>query len=558
MIDLVYVTYNSEKWLNQCFESVLHSQFDLKEINVYVVDNASTDHTVAALNVIKHSAENLLNSFQIIQNDKNEGFGKANNIGFSAGNSDIVCFLNIDTALFDDSLAVLNEEIKKSDEMVGVWEFRQFPYEHPKLYDPLTGETQWVSGAAFAIRRDVYDDVNGFDENLFMYVEDVDLSWRIRCAGYKLCYVPKVRIYHYTYLNGKVKMTQHVYSIINNLLVRYRFGTAKDVLVGHLLFWKVLFGPEVLKGARRNLFAAYIAHFKIISLFSQKGKYKKLSSFRPCFDGFDYNDSRRGAFYEASALEEYPLVSVIVRTHNRPQVLRETLQSLRRQTYPNLEIVVVEDGENHAQQMIETEFGDCNINYFATMQKYGRSKAGNEAIRRAKGKYINFLDDDDLFYADHIECLVNSMLHSPECKAAYAVGAETAIKVISKDPYIYEIKGTKTVHKQPFDRVMLCHHNYIPIQCIMFEKSLFDQFGGLDETVDALEDWDLWVRYAQYTDFAFVDKTTSIYRVPFEKKENEVRQKTLDDALVVMRKKHKQYIQPVNSYELAQLYSKII
>ena len=54
----------------------------------------------------------------------------------------------------------------------------------------------------------------------------------------------------------------------------------------------------------------------------------------------------------------------------------------------------------------------------------------------------------------------------------------------------------------------------------MFEKKLFDLYGGLDEEVDALEDWDLWVRFSLHTDFIYVEKTTSIYRVPYDKKTN--------------------------------------
>jgi hypothetical protein len=88
----------------------------------------------------------------------------------------------------------------------------------------------------------------------------------------------------------------------------------------------------------------------------------------------------------------------------------------------------------------------------------------------------------------------------------------------------------------------------------MFEKSLFEQYGGLDETVDALEDWDMWVRYSLHTDFAFLLKTTSIYRVPAVREINEKRQKDLDDALIFMREKHKGYMQKVSVYDVAKMY----
>ena len=174
----------------------------------------------------------------------------------------------------------------------------------------------------------------------------------------------------------------------------------------------------------------------------------------------------------------------------------------------------------------------------------------------AHGKYLNFLDDDDLFFADHVEVLVANIIKSGMA-AAYATSYETPIVIHSKDPYDYEVTVYRGVHKQSFNRIMLCHHNYIPIQCIMFEKKLFEKYGGLDETVDALEDWDMWVRYSLHTDFAFVFKTTSIYRVPAERQINANRQKALDDALVVMRNKHKTYIQQVSVYDVAMMYEKM-
>lgn len=247
------------------------------------------------------------------------------------------------------------------------------------------------------------------------------------------------------------------------------------------------------------------------------------------------------------------MASIIVRTCGRPKVLKETLLSLRNQTYPNIEVVVVEDGEDCAGAMIREEFSDLNILYFATGEKVGRSKAGNLAMEMAHGKYLNFLDDDDLFYADHVEVLVKTLENSKN-RAAYAFAFETPVEVKSRDPYVYTVYNYLEVHKKAFDRIELCHHNFIPIQCIMFEKELFEQYGGLDESLDALEDWDLWVRYSLHTDFDTVEKTTSLYRVPYVREMNEKRQKDLDDALVRVREKHKSYMQQISVYDVAMMY----
>lgn len=552
-MDLIYVAYNSEKWIDGCFDTLMKSEYDLKDIFVYVVDNASKDNTVAKLERKKKEIGNQLGAFEIIRSSENLGFGKANNLGFSKGNSEVVCFFNIDTELYPDTLRKLEKEINDSSVEVGLWELRQFPYEHPKKYDILTGYTTWCSGAAFAMKRELYARVGGFDERIFMYAEDVDLSWRVRSLGYKLRYVPKATIIHYSYENaGEVKPNQYINSIINNVLLRYRFGTIGNIVKGHMLFWgHLLKHRSIFPKARRILLKRYIAHFKDVLYFMKWRKDNTVKGVSK-FEGWDYETIREGAFHKNERPDTNPLVSIIVRTCNRPKVLRECLISLRQQTYENMEIVVVEDGKNTAEEMIREEFSDLNIIYQSTGKNVGRSKAGNTAMSLAHGKYLNFLDDDDMFYADHVETLVRGIEQSNN-RAIYSTAFEVETTVESKDPYIYTEYDYKSVHRQSFSRPLLYHHNYIPIQCIMFEKTLFDELGGQDECLDALEDWDMWVRYATKTDFDFIHKTTSIYRVPYQKTVNAQRQKALDDALVIVREKHKTYETKLTVREVADM-----
>lgn len=555
-MDIVYVSYNSEKWVDRCFSSLLTSDYDLKDVHVYVVDNASTDHTVEKLRETKKKLKGQLGSFHIIESRQNLGFGRGNNLGFSKGTSDIVCFFNMDTEVLSTTLSELMEAVRKSAENVAMWELRQFPYEHPKIYDAITLEAQWSSGAAFAMKREIFRKLGGFDKKIFMYAEDVDLSWRLRSFGYQIQYVPKAVIMHYSYEEaGVVKPNQHVYGVINNLMLRYRFGNIGNILKGHLKFWWLMCTPEAFPNSKELLLQQYLRHFVNILHFMSKKSHGKDKKFFPQFRNWDYSVNREGGYYFNEFPAKTPKVSIIVRTCGRPAVLRETLISLRNQTYRNMEVVIVEDGENISEQMIREEFPDLDIVYFATGEKVGRSTAGNLAMEKASGKYLNFLDDDDLFYADHVEVMVSQLVKG-ENRAAYAFAFETPIEVFSRDPYEYQVRNYRAIHKQEFDKLILCHHNYIPIQTIMFEKSLFLEYGGLDESLDALEDWDLWVRYSLHTDFTCVKKTTSIYRVPHDRKINAKRQKDLDEALLVVRKKHKGYIQTTSVYDVAAMYEK--
>lgn len=207
-------------------------------------------------------------------------------------------------------------------------------------------------------------------------------------------------------------------------------------------------------------------------------------------------------------------VSFIVRTCGRPHVLKYSLQSIREQTYPNIEVIVVEDGENLAEQMIATEFSDMDIKYYNTGKREGRARVGNIAMEMASGEFLNFLDDDDLLYPNHTEILMN-YLQNGEKKVAYTVAHE-GVSRYSKAKQKYVTLYKRVRYRQPFCRLYLTMNNYFPIQTVMFHKSLFDMYGGFREHLDVLEDWDLWLRYASHEDFEFIDRITSIYRVPIK------------------------------------------
>ena len=241
------------------------------------------------------------------------------------------------------------------------------------------------------------------------------------------------------------------------------------------------------------------------------------------------------------------MVSIIMRTCNRPHILKSALESVRAQTYKNIEVVVAEDGQDTARNMIETEFSDMNIKYVCTGERKGRTVVGNLALSMATGKYLNFLDDDDLLFPNHVETLVNRLQGAKE-KAAYAVAYES---VVTYDENKREYKESKRFvrFRQPFNRIYLLVHNYIPIQTIMFERSLYDELGGFDENLDVLEDWDLWVRYSSLTDYVFVDEITSLYRVPKKKIKRDA---GMYDAYKEVPLKFKEYVRTFDYYEIHQ------
>ena len=224
-----------------------------------------------------------------------------------------------------------------------------------------------------------------------------------------------------------------------------------------------------------------------------------------------------------------PLVSILIRTVDRGAWLREALASCANQTYPSLEVVVIEDGPETSRAVVEEFAGRLAIRYRATGARGGRARAGNLALAEARGEWLNFLDDDDLFFADHVEVLVDAVQQA-KVPGAYALAWETQTEFLDRQHARYEEVFHLTRHYQRFDRLTLWHHNYLPIQAVLFHRRLYEKYGGFDEDMDQLEDWNLWTRYTLEDDFVLVGKTTSKYRVPADSHVAAERQALLDKA----------------------------
>lgn len=548
-LDIVFVTYNSTKWINDCIKSIVNNKYNLKNISLYFYDNNSKDETINALKENKEKYKNTFNKFEIIEGEVNKGFGYGNNIASQKGNGDYILFLNIDTTIMNDTLLKIEEEIQKSDNSVKMWELSQRPYEHPKYYDPITGYTSWASGACVIVDRKTFEELGGWDDHIFMYCEDVELSWNFRSHNYHIKYLFNVPINHYSYSEAnEFKENQFIFGFVNNWYLRAKYGNFKNFLMGlKYVFDEQKNGNNIPSKIEKNrkksiqkrirrLFYKKLIPFTFINLFGHKNK-----NFQPQFiNGLDYEVVRDGSFYHSEKIKTNPLVSIVVRTHKRDYALRENLTSLRNQTYKNIEVVVIEDGENTAEDMIKKEFKDLNIRYKATGKNVGRSNVGNIGMELAKGKYINFLDDDDVFYPDHVETLVTE-LENKNYDIVYASSFETKTEILSTNPYKYIVKTKGLFDFGDLSKFELYKKNLYPIQTIMFKKDLFNECGGLDTNVDALEDWDFWIRLSLKHNFNRIEKTTSIFRTPYKEDENKKRDDFLQESLDYLHEKFKTY-----------------
>ena len=242
---IIIVSFNTKKLTLDCIESILKNTKGV-EYEIIVIDNASRDDSIAAIS--KLITQNSKLKLTIITNKKNLGFAGANNQGFKASRGKYVLFLNSDTVINDN---VLGEMIGWMDKhpQVGVatctlkgsngnlqptggyfptlltvfsWMIIQdipgvdllikpfhplhaksffnqgeYFYKKPKRLD-------WVTGAFLLTRREVLKEVGGWDESYFMYVEEVDLCYRIKKHGWQIWYLPKWSITHLGGASSKI------------------------------------------------------------------------------------------------------------------------------------------------------------------------------------------------------------------------------------------------------------------------------------------------------------------------------------------------------------------
>lgn len=198
------------------------------------------------------------------------------------------------------------------------------------------------------------------------------------------------------------------------------------------------------------------------------------------------------------------MVSVILPTYNRADMLLRALQSIISQTYQDFEIIVVNDDGENVDHIINTLNHRENIHVITHEINRGLAAARNTGIRAARGKYIAYLDDDDMFYPPHLEILCNFLEHS-EYRIAYS-DTYRVLNEMKKGKYEVTHKEALSIE---FDYDEILVGNLIPVLCFMHEKSCLDEVGPFDEMLTSHEDWDLWIRMSRRFKIAHIKQFTS-------------------------------------------------
>ncbi len=203
--------------------------------------------------------------------------------------------------------------------------------------------------------------------------------------------------------------------------------------------------------------------------------------------------------------QDSPKVSVIVPTYNRPDMLVGTLRSILNQTMRDFEIIVINDAGVEVEGIVNHLNRDGRIVYVRHANNKGLAAARNTGIKLAQGKYIAYLDDDDVFYPDHLETLVTFLENNDEFKVAYT-DAHRAHQVMEHERYTIVDRDTPYSYDFDYDAILV--NNFVPVLCFMHEKSCLMEVGLFDENLSTHEDWDLWIRLSRRFKFHHIKKMT--------------------------------------------------
>ena len=283
-VTVVIPNYNGKEYIEVCLDSIRKQTF--KDYKVLIIDNASED---GSCEIIRDNYK----EFELVVNDKNEGFCKAVNQGIKMSDTKYVLLLNNDTELHECFLENMVMEIEKSDRIFSVsskminyydrsvmddagdgytilgWQYQRGISQSVDSYTKGTDVFTSCAGAAL-YRKSVFEKIGLFDEMHFAYMEDIDIGYRARIYGYRNVYCPSARVYHIgsattgsKYNEFKVRMAarNNLYVIYKNMpvgqfIINFPF-IISGIAIKYFFFKKRNFGKYYLKGLKEGMDTLY-------------------------------------------------------------------------------------------------------------------------------------------------------------------------------------------------------------------------------------------------------------------------------------------------------------
>ncbi|MBN2025465.1 MAG: glycosyltransferase [Actinobacteria bacterium] len=185
--------------------------------------------------------------------------------------------------------------------------------------------------------------------------------------------------------------------------------------------------------------------------------------------------------------KEKPTVSVIIPAYNRAGSIGSAIESVLSQTYGNFEILVIDDASLDSTQEVVNGYEDDRIRLIPSHERGGAAKARNIGIGQARGEFVSFLDSDDRWRENKLQCDIGILRAEPQC-----------IACTSGIVYVDGSDG-RIIGSAPSGTIKVTRESVLRMDCstavdITVRRSVLKEIGGFDESLAARQDWDLWIR----------------------------------------------------------------
>jgi len=291
-LSIIIISYNTAPITVNCINSIFNSFKKTDIFEVIIIDNASTDNTLEELKKLQKTYQNV----RIIGNSENIGFARANNQAVKLAQGKYLLFLNSDILVLDDAIEKLLDFYKLNEKSINFLggkllnkdlspqpscgPFYSLPVIFAALflrgdywgltrYSPnIKKSVDWISGACILTTKHQFDRLGGFDENIFMYMDEIDLLYRAKKMGATVFFYPKSRFIHLGSASS-AKRTYPILQVYKGFIYFYKkhYSLFDNKLLMFMLKLKALVAIVIGKISNNNyLIETYEKAYKMVQM----------------------------------------------------------------------------------------------------------------------------------------------------------------------------------------------------------------------------------------------------------------------------------------------------
>ncbi len=205
-------------------------------------------------------------------------------------------------------------------------------------------------------------------------------------------------------------------------------------------------------------------------------------------------------------MNESPLVSVITASYNMAQFVCLAVDSVLEQDYPNIEIIVVNDGSTDDTRARLSKYEDDDRVTVIHQENLGQTVAKNRGLSAARGEFVGFCDADNIWFPGKLSCQVPLLMSSPGVGVVYG-----NIALIDGEGKPLPPPRTKRYSGRITAKLLV--NNFVTFNTTLVPRSILEKVGGFDENLDMAIDYDLWLRISLDHDFLYIDRPLVHYRI---------------------------------------------